>query len=118
MGNASRRPPRSAGLLTAALFLMLVGGLLMVGLSTIGAGAFLLSRAGTRPTDYVGRGGASAPARLDTEPVLELFFKHGLILIRCTDNAIELHVAKPISLGTVPLDRLAKALGGAWPAHG
>jgi len=34
---------------TAALFFLLVGTLLLVGLSTIGTGAFLLSRAGTRP---------------------------------------------------------------------
>src|SRR5262249_44815423 len=34
---------------TAALFFLLVGVLLMVGLSTIGTGAFLLSRAGSRP---------------------------------------------------------------------
>ena len=36
---------------TAALFFMLVGVLLMIGLSTIGTGAFILSRAGTRPLD-------------------------------------------------------------------
>jgi cytoskeletal protein CcmA (bactofilin family) len=52
----------------AALFCMLVGVLLMMGLSTIGTGAFLLSRAGTRPVDYLGRGSewnpvpAAAPA--------------------------------------------------------
>ena len=34
---------------TVALFFLLVGVLLLVGLSTIGTGAFLLSRAGTRP---------------------------------------------------------------------
>jgi cytoskeletal protein CcmA (bactofilin family) len=36
---------------TAALFFMLVGVLLLVGLACIGTGAFLLSRAGNRPRD-------------------------------------------------------------------
>lgn len=36
---------------TAALFFLLVGALLVLGLSTIGTGAFLLSRAGSRPLD-------------------------------------------------------------------
>jgi hypothetical protein len=48
---------------TVALFFLLVGLLLMLGLSTIGTGAFLLSRAGTRPTDIgePGLGGMPAP---------------------------------------------------------
>jgi hypothetical protein len=45
---------------TVALFFLMVGGLLVTGLTTIGAGAFLLSRAGSRPTDIDG------PARGDT----------------------------------------------------
>jgi len=45
---------------TAALFFMLVGALLMLGLSTIGAGAFLLSRAGTRPVHIDGPAPGSA----------------------------------------------------------
>jgi hypothetical protein len=50
---------------TVALFFLLVGGLLVVGLTTIGAGAFLLSRAGSRPADVDGLspGGTPAPAR-------------------------------------------------------
>jgi len=53
---------------TVALFFMLVGVMLVLGLSTIGAGAFLLSRAGTRPADLDGPPpgsssvGAQAPA--------------------------------------------------------
>lgn len=49
---------------TFALFFMLVGLLLIVGLSVIGTGAFLLSRAGSRPHD-IGGGmghGAAPPA--------------------------------------------------------
>lgn len=38
---------------SVALFFSLLGGLLVVGLSSIGSGAFLLSRFGTRPTDAV-----------------------------------------------------------------
>ncbi len=53
---------------TAALFCLLVGVLLMVGLSTIGTGAFLLSRAGTRPTDHAGRGEFPAPAPAPPTP--------------------------------------------------
>jgi len=49
---------------TVALFFLMVGALLMVGLTTIGAGAFLLSRAGSRPADIDGfdSGGSPAPA--------------------------------------------------------
>jgi hypothetical protein len=49
---------------TAALFFLLVGVLLMMGLSIIGTGAFLLSRAGTRPIDIgePGLGGQPLPA--------------------------------------------------------
>jgi hypothetical protein len=49
---------------TVALFLLVLGALLLVGLTTIGAGAFLLSRAGSRPVDIDGleAGGAPAPA--------------------------------------------------------
>jgi hypothetical protein len=36
---------------TAALFFSLLGVLLLIALSTIGAGAFLLSRMGGRPSD-------------------------------------------------------------------
>ena len=48
---------------TIALFFLLVGVLLMFGLSTIGTGAFLLSRAGTRPIDIgePGLGGVPTP---------------------------------------------------------
>jgi len=47
---------------TAALFFVMVGGLLLVGLSCIGTGAFLLSRAGSRPRDIGVAGPADAPA--------------------------------------------------------
>ena len=47
---------------TVALFFMVVGVLLIVGLSTIGAGAFLLSRAGSRPVDIDGVDSGDAPA--------------------------------------------------------
>ena len=49
---------------TVALFFLMVGTLLVVGLTTIGAGAFLLSRAGSRPADIDGfdTGGSPAPA--------------------------------------------------------
>lgn len=48
---------------TVALFFMLVGVLMLIGLSTIGTGAFLLSRAGSRPRD-IGDGASpgSTPA--------------------------------------------------------
>jgi hypothetical protein len=51
---------------TVALFLMLLGTLLVVGLSTIGTGAFLLSRAGSRPTDIDGPAPGDAPAPAPT----------------------------------------------------
>jgi hypothetical protein len=47
---------------TVALFFVMVGALLMVGLTTIGAGAFLLSRAGSRPTDIDGLAPSERPA--------------------------------------------------------
>ncbi len=47
---------------TAALFFLLVGVLLLVGLSTIGTGAFLLSRAGSRPRDLGEPGESPVPA--------------------------------------------------------
>ena len=47
---------------TVALFFMLVGVLLITGLSCIGTGAFLLSRAGTRPRDLGLPGPNEAPA--------------------------------------------------------
>ena len=47
---------------TAALFFLLVGVLLLLGLSTIGTGAFLLSRAGSRPRDLHEPGAGPAPA--------------------------------------------------------
>jgi hypothetical protein len=47
---------------TAALFFVMVGGLLLIGLSCIGTGAFLLSRAGSRPRDLDVAGPAGAPA--------------------------------------------------------
>jgi len=49
---------------TVALFFLMVGGLFLIGLTTIGVGAFLLSRAGSRPTDIDGfdSGGSPAPA--------------------------------------------------------
>ena len=49
---------------TVALFFLMVGALLLIGLTTIGAGAFLLSRAGARPADIddVAPGGAPVPA--------------------------------------------------------
>lgn len=55
---------------TVALFFMLVGVLLMFGLSTIGTGAFLLSRAGTRPIDIgePGAGGAAKPVTASDVP--------------------------------------------------
>jgi hypothetical protein len=46
---------------TAAVFFLLVGVLLLIGLSTIGTGAFLLSRAGTRPRAPEGPLPAPAP---------------------------------------------------------
>jgi len=45
----------------ASLFLSLSGGLLLLGLGTLGTGAFLLSRFGTRPHEVVWQGGAAAP---------------------------------------------------------
>jgi hypothetical protein len=47
---------------TVALFFLMVGGLLLIGLTTIGAGAFLLSRAGSRPTDIDGLAPGHTPA--------------------------------------------------------
>ena len=49
---------------TAALFFLWVGVLLVVGLACIGTGAFLLSRAGSRPHDL----GASAPGDMNAPP--------------------------------------------------
>jgi hypothetical protein len=45
-----------------AFFFLLVGLMLVAGLTTIGAGAFLLSRAGSRPVDLVDAGRAPTPA--------------------------------------------------------
>lgn len=57
---------------TAALFFMLVGVLLMAGLACIGTGAFLLSRAGSRPRDLgspdAGGAPASTPAPAESFP--------------------------------------------------
>lgn len=55
---------------TVALFLMLLGALLVLGLSAIGAGAFMLSRAGSRPHDLgePGAGPAPAPAGAPVTP--------------------------------------------------
>ena len=47
---------------TVALFFLLVGVLLVIGLSSIGAGAFLLSRAGARPHNIDGAPAGSAPS--------------------------------------------------------
>jgi hypothetical protein len=46
---------------TVPLFFLFVGLLLLIGLSTIGTGAFLLSRAGTRPRDLEDPGVGPAP---------------------------------------------------------
>jgi hypothetical protein len=51
---------------TVALFFLMVGALLVVGLTTIGAGAFLLSRAGTRPADIDGMAAGDTPAPAPT----------------------------------------------------
>lgn len=53
---------------TVALFFLLVGVLLVLGLSTIGTGAFLLSRAGTRPTDIGEPGLGGMPSPTPTTP--------------------------------------------------
>jgi len=47
---------------TAALFFLMVGALLVVGLTTIGAGAFVLSRAGSRPADIDGMEPGAMPS--------------------------------------------------------
>jgi hypothetical protein len=44
---------------SAALFLTLLGSLLLVGLGTLGTGAFLLSRFGTRPREVIWHGRAA-----------------------------------------------------------
>ncbi|MGH7730243.1 MAG: hypothetical protein ACRENJ_03235 [Candidatus Eiseniibacteriota bacterium] len=44
-----------------ALFLLVSGGLLVLGLGALGTGAFLLSRFGTRPRDVLWRGHAPQP---------------------------------------------------------
>src|SRR5262249_50695962 len=55
---------------TVALFLMLLGTLLLVGLSAIGTGAFMLSRAGSRPADIAGPAPGDAPSPTPvTDPV-------------------------------------------------
>ena len=53
---------------TAALFFLMVGALLLMGLSTIGTGAFILSRAGSRPTDIDGLAPGGTP---DPVPVVD-----------------------------------------------
>jgi hypothetical protein len=50
-----------------SLFLLVSGGLLVLGLGALGTGAFLLSRFGTRPRDVVWRGHAPRPA--DAGPI-------------------------------------------------
>ncbi|MEQ1833668.1 MAG: polymer-forming cytoskeletal protein [Candidatus Eisenbacteria bacterium] len=55
---------------TVALFFMLVGLLLVVGLSLIGTGAFLLSRAGSRPRDIGADAPAAAPASAPGAPAV------------------------------------------------
>jgi hypothetical protein len=51
---------------TVALFFLMVGALLVVGLTTIGAGAFMLSRAGSRPTDIDGLAPGDTPSPATT----------------------------------------------------
>ena len=51
-----------------SLFLLVSGGLLILGLGALGTGAFLLSRFGTRPRDVVWRGHAPRPAAADPIP--------------------------------------------------
>ncbi len=53
---------------TVALFFLLVGVLLMLGLSMIGTGAFLLSRAGTRPSDIAEPGMGDVPLPTPSAP--------------------------------------------------
>jgi hypothetical protein len=54
---------------SASLFLTLSGGLLLLGLGTLGTGAFLLSRFGTRPADVVWRGHEAAPGMRAADPI-------------------------------------------------
>jgi hypothetical protein len=49
-----------------ALFFLMLGALLLMGLTTIGAGAFLLSRAGSRPPDIDGSDPGDPPAPAPT----------------------------------------------------
>ena len=51
---------------TVALFFLMVGALLVVGLTTIGTGAFVLSRAGSRPADIDGMAPGDTPAPAPT----------------------------------------------------
>ena len=51
---------------TVALFFLMLGALLVMGLTTIGAGAFLLSRAGSRPADIDGSDTGVTPAPAPT----------------------------------------------------
>jgi hypothetical protein len=51
---------------TVALFFLMLGALLLMGLTTIGAGAFLLSRAGSRPADIDGSDTGVTPAPAPT----------------------------------------------------
>ena len=51
-----------------SLFLLVSGGLLILGLGALGTGAFLLSRFGTRPRDVVWRGHAPRPTAADPIP--------------------------------------------------
>jgi len=51
---------------TVALFFLMLGALLVMGLTTIGAGAFLLSRAGSRPVDIDGSDTGVTPAPAPT----------------------------------------------------
>ncbi len=59
-GNGAAQP--------IALFLLLSGALLLMGLGALGTGAFLLSRFGTRPRDVIWRGHGANQAAASTMP--------------------------------------------------
>lgn len=61
---------------------------------------------------FEGQGSRGAPARITAAPLLDLFFRHGLFLIRCRDTEIEMHVRTGSAPAAPAAQELEQALGG------
>ena len=54
----------------------------------------------------------AGPQRLEPIPLFELFLHRGLILIRCLESSVELHVERAADPMDAETTRIAAALGG------